>query len=117
MRGMSHVTNIVLCLGNDDRRKIDLINQFFEPPTKGFVSCDDPALPKGWYGGSKYLEAAIYIGVFNHLNIHTLIQHFLSIAWSEPNNVQLAIKDQWDERFRFFNFEDFESASRLFVQT
>ena len=111
---MSGVTNILLCLGRDDARKaegkIADVNRFFDCAWayggKGFVCLDDPALPKGWYGGSKYLEASVYAGAFNQLPLDSLIEHLRSIEWEEPQCVQLLVQEQDDERFRLINVMD-----------
>ena len=111
---MSFVTNILLCLGRDDARKaegkIADVNRFFDCAWayggKGFVSLDDPALPKGWYGGSKYLEASVYAGAFNQLPLDSLIEHLRSIEWEEPHCIQLLVHEQDDERFRLINVID-----------
>ncbi len=102
---MSHVTNLVLSIGVDDRcyGKINQVNQFFREIEKGLISCDDPSLPRKWYGGTKMLETNLYIGAFNHLDIPALLGHLRSIAWESPSEVQLLIKDQNDERFRLIN--------------
>lgn len=58
---MSHVTNIVLSVDGDDVNLIDQVNSFIDRG-RGFVSVGDESLPTGWYGGTKALEADLYIG-------------------------------------------------------
>ena len=104
---MSVVTNLVLCLGVSDGesagRKIEEVNRYFADSCKGLVSVDDPALPRGWYGGSKFLEADLYIGAFNHLDLQAFIGHIRSIRWKQPDCVQVFVKEQDDDRFRLLN--------------
>ena len=57
---MSRVTNIILSVETLDiieDQQVLLINEYFEnKEIRGFVSMEDPMLPKRWYGGSKFLE-------------------------------------------------------------
>ncbi len=107
---MSVVTNLVLSLSFEDARgpasKIADVNRFFESPVRGLTSVDDPSLPRGWYGGSKMLEANLYVGAFNHLDLRRFIVHLRSIKWERAECVQLLVKEQEDERFRLINVED-----------
>jgi hypothetical protein len=99
---MSRVTNIVLSVYGGDVNLMDQVNSFIGDG-KGFVSVDDEALPKGWYGGTKYLEADLYIGAFNYLDLPAFLEHLRSLPWSEPRSVQLFLRDQDDERFSLIN--------------
>lgn len=106
---MSRVTNLVLCLQavDDWVTRIDQVNRYFDGASKGLVSVDDPSLPRAWYGGTKFLEAGLYIGAYNHLDLQAFITHLRSIAWECPECVQLLVKEEEDERFRLVNvFED-----------
>jgi len=95
---MSWVTNIILSiesLDSDEDEKAEEINQyFFKQGMRGFVSLEDPSLPKGWYAGEKYLESTIYLGVFNYLDLEALIKHIKSIDWPDPTSAQLLVKGQ-----------------------
>ena len=64
---------------------------------------EDSKLQKGWYGGTKNLEVNIFIGAYNHLNLNDLIQHMSTIDWEEPEDVQVIVKEQNDDRFRIIN--------------
>ena len=113
---MSWVTNIILHIPAVDARgpqgRIKDVNRFFdEIPGKGFVSLDDPSLPKGWYGGSKLLEANLYVGALNHLDLDSFVKHLQSIDWKEPNHVQVIVMDQEDLDFRIIRIiEDSEEV-------
>ena len=92
---MSDVTNLVMSLWFEDARgpasKLSEVNSFFSSPIKGLTSVDDPSLPRGWYGGSKMLEADLFVGAFNHLNLKEFINHLRRIQWKRPDCVQLFI--------------------------
>lgn len=98
---MSVVTNAILHMSNMEREedRLNDVNKFF-PPETGFVDVDDPKLPTGWYGGTKMLEAPLALGAFNHLDLEGLITHLKSIPWEEPQEVQLIVQEQEDEKFR-----------------
>src|SRR5574343_1554960 len=99
---MSYVTNAILFIGalneNIDK-KLEKVNEYFADdgvsPQQGFV---DIEFEPGWYGGSKFLEAHLYVGAFNYLLTERFIEHLKSIEWE--SNVQLIIKDDPDIRFR-----------------
>lgn len=101
---MSWVTNILLSLETldaDEDQKVAEINEFFSAPGHGgFVSLEDDSLPNGWYRSGKCLEAHLYLGVFNHLDLASLIAHIRSLEWPGPTSVQLLVKDQEETKFK-----------------
>ncbi len=114
---MSNVSNVILCysctdryyIKDDKRGMIQHINDFFDKEgVKGLVSVDDNhILPKGWYGGTKYLETEILIGSFNYLRERVFIDHLASLDWKIPDCVQLIIKREHGYKFEFVNiFEE-----------
>jgi len=112
---MSRVTNVILHVGLFDRELVSKVNEFFERDgIKGFVSLEDGSLPQGWYGGTKFLEAAFSAGAFNHLDMHHLLAHIRSIEWSQPESVQLIVVDQEDYKCRLVDV--FIVAQALYEQ-
>lgn len=102
---MSWVTNVVLVLDSLDHeeRRIAQINAVLvaDRPEHGrIVSVDDPDLPKGWYGGSKYLEASIYIGAFNFLNVEAFLSGLRAIDWTDREGCQVLLREQEENAFR-----------------
>jgi hypothetical protein len=104
---MSVVTNTILSVGGGriSPAFLDAVNSFFDPPSAGFVSVDDERLPDGWYGGSKYLEAGLAIGAFNHLDLDDPVRHLRALAPGDPY-LQLIVMEQEDNRFRIINVFD-----------
>jgi hypothetical protein len=104
---MSVVTNVLLSLGVLDGEvtpnRIEEVNRYFGDSCKGLVSVHDSTLPHCWYGGSKALEADIFIGAFNLLDLQAFLGYLRSIPWKQRDCVQLFIKEQEDERFRLLN--------------
>ena len=115
---MSRVTDTILVTKEFDMfaEKLKEINRFFffsdhsaaltdSEPTGpiGLVSIKDIKLPKGWYGGTKYLQSDIAIGAINYLDIDGFVQYLKTIEWKYPESVQLIVKEEESDRFRIIN--------------
>jgi len=99
---MSDVTNLILSISIDDdeQGKLKEVNTYFlARQTKPLISVDDPSLPKAWYGGSKFLECALSVGAFNHLDLDAFLDHLRSLQWRWPDQVQVIAKEQEDLKF------------------
>jgi hypothetical protein len=101
---MSVVTNVLLKTSVGDKGRIARLNELF-CAAKGFVSCDDGSLPRGWYAGGKFLECEIYPGAFNSLALDELIDAIRKVDWDEPNGVQLFIQAQEEDRLKEVDLE------------
>ena len=103
---MSEVTNLILTcsLGEKEEVVLSQINKF-EVDDRSFkiVSINDKKLPKGWYGGTKYMECNIFMGAYNYLNLNKFIRHLKSIEWEDSEDVQLIIREQHEDHFRIIN--------------
>ena len=109
---MSSVTNLILHIGiiEDEDAKIKEVNAFFGERENPLVGLREQPLPRGWYGGSKYLECNIYVGAFNYLDLVRFLKHINSIQWDEPQDVQLFVKEQNDTRFKLIHgVEEFDN--------
>ncbi|MBO2007909.1 hypothetical protein [Hymenobacter negativus] len=104
---MSDVTNLLIAFSlSEDEEKIQqqLRQHVYNNITQfDAVSADSPTLPKGWYAGSKYLEAQLLIGAYNHLNLDELFVFMKNMTWECPEDVQLIVKEQWDSKFRLID--------------
>ena len=103
---MSDVTNLLIAFSSgEDEEKIQ--QQLRQHTNNGrpfnVVSVDAPTLPAGWYAGSKFLETGLFIGAYNHLNLDELLTFLKTMAWHEPEDVQLIVKQQWDSKFRLID--------------
>ena len=100
---MSVVTNIIFTFSimENDVKRISEVNTFFD--CKPLIGVDSNALPSGWYGGSKMLETNIYVGAFNYLDLNAFISHIKTIKWKEPENVQLIVQGDNDEKFKIID--------------
>ena len=91
---MSWVTNVILTCALGDETQIAEVNTFFTEPAEHLF-----AIP--CYSGTKALEAPIFVGAYNYLDIKSFILYLRTrVSWEEPALVQVFIKDQEDERFR-----------------
>lgn len=107
---MSEVTNLILSfsiLENEVSRKEEI--ELFSNNGRGFrlSSADygfgqrtDIKSRERWYAGSKLLETPLFVGAYNHLDIEGLIEHLKSLDWREPENVQLMIQGQHENKFK-----------------
>ncbi len=107
---MSVVTNVVFSysIGEDISDRTKDVNRYFAPLI-GLVSCDNmDRAPRGWYGGTKMLETPLFIGSYNHLHLPDLLDHLRTIDWKYPEDVQLIVQEQDDNRFTILTLEDHE---------
>jgi hypothetical protein len=95
---MSIVTNIIIATSISEDPE-QLAHKFKEFQVNGnpfaLVSIDNEALPKAWYGGSKMIEANVFIGAYNHLDLNALISFMRErVSWENPECVQLICKEE-----------------------
>ena len=57
-------------------------------------------------GGNQPMQSSVYGGAFNMLKIEEFVQLVKSQPWVEPENVQLLIKDEQEERFTIYEFRE-----------
>jgi hypothetical protein len=93
---MSMVTNILLCTMIDEEEAIAAVNVSFK---SGMPFTDLESSPMPYYAGSVCVECGIYVGAFNYLNDADLIKAIEAAPWKFPEDVQLFIKRQDDDRF------------------
>ena len=109
---MSIVTNIILTIScsDDEIEKIQQVNSFvYRGLQMNLVSADyNKVMATGtsWYGGTKFLEAGIYIGAFNHFPLTEFVEHLKKINWENPESVQVIYKGQDDEKFIITDISD-----------
>ncbi len=97
---MSYVSNVILSFSimeNCSKRVDDVESYFKNLETRGFVDISESS--SAVYGGTKCLETPLLVGAFNYLNFEDFTSHLQAIQWESPEDVQLIVKDQEDERF------------------
>ena len=92
---MSLVTNIILITGISDEIGIGELNRKFQQGTI-FSEIDDSKID---YAGEKFIEAGIYLGAFNYLDLEELIKTIENTRWEYPKDVQLFVKEDNEDRF------------------
>lgn len=101
---MSVVTNILLTFSSFEE-EIDCVNsinnfEWFIQRSQKLISIDDSHLNKGWYGGSKYFEAILYVGAFNHFDIEGFVNYLnQSVQFKYPQHVLLLVQGPMDDHF------------------
>lgn len=104
---MSQVTNLILSfsVGEQEELMIKEVNSFLSFGKEiNLVSMDfQKNAGYRWYGGTKFLEANLYVGAFNYFDLEGFISHLKKIKWEEPKMVQLILKEEFDERFRIID--------------
>lgn len=104
---MSRVTNIIIFTSiSEDVEFLKSKFNEFKVGDSGFLltSVEDDKLPDGWYGGSKKLEAEIFIAAYNYFDIELLIQFMQNhVPWEYPESVQIAYKGQDDSKFKLID--------------
>jgi hypothetical protein len=92
---MSVVTNIILAAALDEYG-VDLLNAALGKARLGgrLERMDKEA------GGTKVMEAAIWLAAFNHLNLEAFVAMVKTVEWETPGEVSLFVKEQEDDVFR-----------------
>jgi len=108
---MSLVTNVVLSFSIGEEQKnedtfilVGAINDWLvsQHGQRFGVDADRVA------GGSKHLETPLYIAAFNYLFIEDFLRFVFSLPWEEPENVQVFIQGQDEDRFTVYDKEGWE---------
>jgi len=103
---MSEVTNLILTCSSAEK-EIVIRNEIEKFKNRNLsisiVSVDNDMLPKGWYGGTKYLESIIFLGAYNYLDLENFIKHLKLIQWEYPESVQLIVRKENEDRFEMIN--------------
>jgi transposase len=103
---MSVVTNLILFISSleNEEARISEVNKFtYNGRQMNLVSVDynkDMSTGYSWYGGTKFLEATIYIGAFNQLDIEKFRDYLRTLDWEASDLVQLIVKDDNDMKFK-----------------
>ena len=95
---MSRITNVILSVPTcTEEGLIDKVNAYFEE-SNGFCLVDEEKLG---FMTSHRIEANLYVGAFNHLDLKEFIAYLRTIEWgTEMNNeAQLIVKEQDDDGF------------------
>jgi len=98
---MSHVSDVIICLSpgeeiddNATTPPIQEINKYLMAQNRGELKkVDDYA------GGYKAVQAAVWMGAFNHLDIPEFLNVVKAQQWEGREIVQVFIKDEHEKTF------------------
>ena len=95
---MSHIDNVILAFEERDHSVlIDRINEWLFANAYGQKFGPSLKLVDAAYGGSKVLEADLYVAVFNYFPEAKFFEFLRTLPWTQPELVQVMIKRQWAE--------------------
>jgi hypothetical protein len=107
---MSQVTNIILIVDIIEPEVDDLpiaikeINQWLT--SKGHpIFASALGRHTDAYYGEKCLEATVFVGAFNFLHSEEFVQAVQKAGWRSPENLQLMLQKQDDDRFTLYEFQ------------
>ena len=98
---MSSVTSIILITGVGDSHAANTLGTYLQSMNRCTLNQVD-----SHSGGDKHMEADVYLSAVNGLDVDTFLDVFYSIRWLSPEAVQLMIKEEHDEAFTLYSFED-----------
>ncbi|MEV4384308.1 squamosa promoter-binding protein 15 [Micromonospora sp. NPDC049580] len=106
---MSWVANVMLSVGLEDRLNAEAFSGWLDKecprrePGMGPGGCGNLSLitdADNQWGGHKNPECQVYAGALNHADLAAVVDHLGSLAWHDPNAVQLFTMDQEEFFFR-----------------
>lgn len=106
---MSWVANVMLSVGPEDRLNAEAFSGWLdnECPRRELGmrpgGCGNLRLitaADNQWGGHKNPECEVFAGALNHADLAAVVEHFGSLAWHNPNAVQLFAMDQAESFFR-----------------
>lgn len=98
---MSHVTGVILTISlleegeyDGDFPAIDAVNAWLGLRAHGEIKRVD-----FFSGGKKAMQAAVFMGAFNYLNIKEFLSAVADAPWVNRDGLAIFVKDEHDERF------------------
>lgn len=99
---MSHVTNVLLHVGILEEVTLEEINSgSSEQEGQTLQDLSWGSAGELW-GGHKWPETKLSAAAFNYLRREALMAHLSRLSWTCPEDVQLFIKGQGDEKFTVY---------------
>ncbi|GAB4106087.1 hypothetical protein GCM10028790_51060 [Micromonospora taraxaci] len=108
---MSWVANVMLSVGPEDGLNAEAFSGWLDnecprrEPGMRPGGCGHLRLitaADNQWGGRKNPECEVFAGALNHADLAAVVEHFGSVAWRNPNAVQLFLMDQEDGFFRLW---------------
>ncbi len=108
---MSVVTNVLINtrLEGQDEPLLQTINAWLAQDRDGrghgrnmVWSTDSRICDQSWYGGTTSMDADIWAGAVNLLDVPGFLVMLRLLPWANPEDVQIFIKEQDDTRFTLY---------------
>ena len=93
---MSQVTSVILKLPVAEEKKINLINKWLLDQRQIRKTC---FLTRMVGDGPKVVDQPTFIGGFNYFPSHEFKEFIKSIEWDLPEEVQLLVCEEHEERY------------------
>jgi hypothetical protein len=103
---MSHITDVILLVSVLDEDVAHRVNEFFltsgsQSGTPGqMIRVDEYAS-----AGHKAMQATVYAGAFNYLDIVGFLRHVASLPWEDRSTVQVLLQDEHDDQFHLLGLD------------
>jgi hypothetical protein len=96
---MSRVMNVILThgCGEYDELRIAEVNSALVDSHVPFARI--PASYSASVGGEKNMECTVYLAAFNYMPLDRLVAAIRAAKWRDPDDVQLFVKDEDEQRF------------------
>ncbi len=101
---MSDVTNVILSfsineneIAEDQYVNVIKLNTWLDNHGYGVFGRDADDIA----GGNKHLETPLYVAAFNYFGSRAFADFVEFLTWNEPENVQLLIQEQNENKFMF----------------
>lgn len=88
---MSVVTNVLLFMPGSESRALAPVQRWLDNANMGQLTKIDR-----YAGGKKYMEANVWAGAFNYLDVPAFVEVVKAQRWLDPECVQLLIQEQSD---------------------
>jgi hypothetical protein len=102
---MSVVTNLIFAHHHEEEQLVAQVHDWFKlnAYTEGarLVDINIARLHSGYV-----FEQPTLVGAFNHLDLDGFVKFVRSLPWSEPENVQIIVREQHDERYRIITAKE-----------
>ncbi|MDO6447224.1 hypothetical protein Q4493_15755 [Colwellia sp. 1_MG-2023] len=103
---MSIISNVILTTAiyegawsKSDYGNVDLLNDYLRKNYQG--TCLRIVHDKA--GGHQQMTCDIFMAAVDYLDVDALVNEFLAIEWQKPEQAQLMIRSNLDEKFQLFS--------------
>ena len=103
---MSIISNVILTTAiydgawsQSDYGSVDILNDYLRKHYQG--TCFNIVHDKA--GGNQQMTCDIFIAAVDYLDVDALVNQFLTIEWQKPEQAQLMIRSNLDDKFQLYS--------------